>query len=263
LDNKKIINFIDFSNIGYDTLKESSAFKKIHIFSKTFTSNLVSNVSTLSTKYKQVNKLHTTDNLFSLTNNYGLTRQHGFLSTKAKLSNTDLLLDQSSFDRFLISNDLKQESLSELKFYNMTSTLVKSLTFNRQIKINNPLVLDTLPVFSYLVNFYNIVTYPLILSNTNDSSDSALFSYPLRKIFNTKNFTTNAFQLMFNKDIITGLNNQVVSLPTYNLNNRTLGSKHVTYQSPNQSFLPSDQTLRQYNNLIPNHPDFNFSGISL
>jgi hypothetical protein len=254
---------MDFNNIGYDTLKESSAFKKIHIFSKTFTNNLVSSISTISTKYKQVNKLHTTDNLFSLTNNYGLARQHEFLSTKAKLNNTDLLLDQSSFDNFLISNDLKQSSLSELKFYNTTSTLVKSLAFNRQIKINNPLVLDILPTLLNLANFYNIITYPLILSNTNDNSDSVLFSYPLRKVFNTKNSNINISQLMFGKNITTNLTNLVVSLPVFNLNNSTLGSKQVTYQSSNQSFLPSDQTLRQYNNLIPNHPNFNFSSIAL
>jgi len=201
---------MDFNNIGYDTLKESSAFKKIHIFSKTFTANLVSSVSDVSIKYKQINKLHTTDSLFNLTNSYGLSRQHGFLSTKARLNNTDLLLDQSSFDKFLASNDLKQNSLRELKFYNITSTLVKSLVFDLQTKVNNPLVLDQLLAPANFSNFHNIVTYPLILSNTNDNSDGTLFSYPLRKVFNSKNADVNVAQLMFGKKTAANITNNVL-----------------------------------------------------
>ena len=41
LDNQKLFNFLDFNDIGSNTLKESMAFKKVRTISKTFNTNLI------------------------------------------------------------------------------------------------------------------------------------------------------------------------------------------------------------------------------
>lgn len=135
-DNKKLVNFLDFNNLGSNTLKESMAFKKIKTISKTFNSNLVSNPSALNSKYKKLNDTYISDNSFLLSTNYGLTRQHTLLSNKASFSQTTFHLDQSSFNKFLENNQVKETyPTTNLSIYESISNFNSKPIFFRKIFI--------------------------------------------------------------------------------------------------------------------------------
>jgi hypothetical protein len=69
-------------------------------------------------KYKRINQLHSSENLFNLSNNYGLIRQHNLLSLKATTSQYNTFLDNKGFNRFLSYSNLKNAStIGELNFF--------------------------------------------------------------------------------------------------------------------------------------------------
>jgi hypothetical protein len=77
-------------------------------------------------KYKRINQLHSSENLFNLSNNYGLVRQHNLLSLKATTSQYNTFLDNKGFNRFLSYSNLKNAStIGELNFFDNLSLLGK------------------------------------------------------------------------------------------------------------------------------------------
>jgi hypothetical protein len=173
------------------------AFKKIKTISKTFNSNLVSNPSALNSKYKKLNDTYISDNSFLLSTNYGLTRQHTLLSNKASFSQTTFHLDQSSFNKFLENNQVKEtypttnlsiyESISNFNskpiFLEKSSLLSPSSLANSKTKFNTQLSL--------------IQNYPTTFKVFNANSDKSFLKHALKKIFNKglnqKNLTNKSF----------------------------------------------------------------------
>jgi len=82
-DNYKLLNFFNFNDFGSSSIQEMNAFKKIRMFSKTYTSNLSFVPNNYSNKYKTLSSLYINDSIFTDSYLYGLKRQHNFLSTSA------------------------------------------------------------------------------------------------------------------------------------------------------------------------------------
>ena len=255
LDNKKILNFLNFGNIGSDSLKESSAFKKITCTSKTFNSNLVTPVTPFVGKYKRINQLHSSENLFNLSNNYGLVRQHNLLSLKATTSQYNTFLDNKGFNRFLSYSNLKNASTIEgLNFFNNLRLLGK--------------------MQSNSSSFYSIASTLNVFNNTNNSTWSVLnnypnlanvkstsLHYPLRKLFNTQSLTIHPMNLDLTKNNeklknLTSVTSSTIENTISNLNKDWSFSLN---HSSNNSILPADQSLRSYSNGLTNMQNSNLN----
>ena len=102
-------------------------------------------------KYKRINQLHSSENLFNLSNNYGLVRQHNLLSLKATTSQYNTFLDNKGFNKFLSYSNLKNTSTIEgLNFFNNLRLLGK--------------------MQSNSSSFYSIASTLNVFNNTNNST---------------------------------------------------------------------------------------------
>jgi len=95
-DNAKVLNHLNFNDIGANTLKESQAFKKIRQSSKTFTSNLVLTPGTFVGKYNSLHDLYLRDSSLSDSGSYGNVRQHNLTATLASINVNRVSLDTTS-----------------------------------------------------------------------------------------------------------------------------------------------------------------------
>ena len=114
-DASSLTNFMNFKNIGLNTLQASSAFSKIRNATKVYNSHLVHTPSTFTNKYYSLNSTFASEDDFLTTSSYGLKKQHN-LSSTSSLGNSfsATLLDSQSFNQFLATN------------LNMNQTEVKS-----------------------------------------------------------------------------------------------------------------------------------------
>jgi len=99
-----MLNFLNFNDIGANNLNESSAFKKIKMFSKTYTSNLNYLPTSFNGKYKSLSSLYANDNEFLDSYLYGTKRQHNFLSSSSLFNNFSTFFSLTSVDCFLRFN---------------------------------------------------------------------------------------------------------------------------------------------------------------
>lgn len=95
-DNAKVLNHLNFNDIGANTLKESQAFKKIRQSSKTFTSNLVLTPGTFVGKYNSLYDLYLRDSNVTDSGTYGNVRQHNLTATLASTNVNRVSLDTQS-----------------------------------------------------------------------------------------------------------------------------------------------------------------------
>ena len=101
MDNYKLLNFLNFNDVGSSSVQEMNAFKKIRMFSKTYTSNLVFVPNNYSSKYKTISNLYINDSLFTDSYLYGLKRQHNFLSANSTFNNQSTFLNLNSVNKFV------------------------------------------------------------------------------------------------------------------------------------------------------------------
>jgi hypothetical protein len=260
-DNGRLLNFTNFDNIGQNTLKEASAFKKIRTVSKTYTTNLAIADPSTSTRFKKLHELYKSDNSFLASVNYSFLRQHNLLTTKALSGSVKPTLDHNSFIRFLEFNSLQA-------FNKVTpSTFYRNINFleNKPHQSVNNLHLTNLLNTSELLAPRNLSTHYSTLTNAiNGDSDKGLYHYPFRKLLNTSLFGTQfstllplKVNLFVNLETASNLTNTASLKISNSLD--LVSPKSRVYQAPNQVILPSDQNMRQYATLTPTTTNFNFA----
>jgi hypothetical protein len=95
-DNDKVLNFINFDNIGSNSLLKSSAFRKIQLSSKANMGNIFNSASDFSLKYDNIRDLYLSDSNSQDSNYYGIRRQHNFNSISSVTNNFNSNLDNNS-----------------------------------------------------------------------------------------------------------------------------------------------------------------------
>lgn len=263
LDNYKILNFLNFNDIGANPLSESNAFKKIRSSSKTFTSNLVYNPTNYSGKYKSLTSVYVNDNFFADSYLYGFKRQHNFLSSKSISNSNATFFNLNSVDKLLKFNWQTQSNLfttfNGLTFFNFFKKISNnSLSFNL-VKLNT-LFEKIFPNPSY--SYWNkIHSYPSLLETINDDSDKKKLHYPIYKIFNlyNKKINMNNYgtlnQLGSNSDITVSAN-----LPLNHVfNNNQITYKTLNVFSSNQSVPVANRSVRKFSDTLPNVSHFNLN----
>ncbi len=261
-DNYKILNFLNFSDIGTNVFHESSLFKQTRMFSKIFHSSLFFVSDNFSLKYKNFSPLFSTDNDFFDSYLYGLKRQHNFVSTKAITNNFSTLFNLKNVEKFLNYNYHLNSKLN----YTFTGNFIINFFKNTEIKINNNTWVLNKILFNNLHTvfndkFHDFLSYPSMFEVLNNNSDKKklkhaivkIFSFPTKKqkLINNSFFHANAFY-----------NNQLLNTSTFAnqfFNNIRLTKKSLTFFSSNHAISKFDQTTRKFSNISLSTGTFNLS----
>lgn len=147
-DNANIANFLNFSDVGVSTLKQSAAFAKIRANSKLFNTNVVSSVSEFTAKYHKVNKLAFSESMYAEATLYGNVRQHNLLASAASSNNLKTFLNETDLLPFLnntkdatfctTTNTAQLLTIANTEFYKNLNESVSTTNFYlNQIKTIN------------------------------------------------------------------------------------------------------------------------------
>lgn len=264
IDNYKLLNFLNFNDVGSNSTQEINAFKKIRMFSKTYTSNLVFIPNNYSSKYKNLSNLYINDLLFTDSYLYGLKRQHNFLSSNSILNNQTTFLNLNSINKFVNFN-----------FNNNINYSNKVNQFNNYSffkKINNVnlsnFILRTNNIFfknyfnNDLIFLNNSLSYNNFISSINDNSDKNKINYPIYKLFNNKlkknHFynSSNLNQLNFNNDMFLIDSNSELNNFFFNNN---VSYKNSSVFSSNQSIALSNRYIRNFIDNSSSISHYNYS----
>ena len=261
-DNYKILNFLNFSDVGTNAFHESSLFKQTRMFSKIFHAPLFFAPSDFSLKYKTISPLFETDNNFFDSYLYGLKRQHNFVSAKAVTNNFSTLFNLKNVEKFLNYNYNLQTKLNHTFTGNLMINFFK--TSGVQNNTNSLLLNNIFMNFysdGFATKFNKFLIYPSIFEAINNNSDNKkikhsifkMFLFPLKKqSLNTTNiFQNNNF---LNKNLIS----TATSGGQFFSNNRST-KKFLTLFSPNHIVSKFDQTTRKFANISLTAGAFNLS----
>ncbi len=263
LDNTKLFNFMNFNNIGANTLQESNAFKKVRMFSKVYTTNLVHTPSNFTNKYVTLNSLYSNENDLNTSFNYGLKRQHNLTSASATTNTFSTFLDKLSMDKFLSHNLQFSTTHNQTTDFSTNFNLL-SKNPNESLNVNNTNKLALLFQYNNQFNSNHLQTlllYPNLNQEMNDDSDKKTFNYPLRKILNNKliNNTLIDKANIMNTTSVTEPSSLTVDFSNNLFLNKSTTTKTFSAASPNQSFLPSERSIRTFTKLTPNKAHYNLS----
>jgi heme/copper-type cytochrome/quinol oxidase subunit 2 len=261
-DNYKLLNFYNFNDLGSSPVQEINAFKKIRMFSKTYTSNLNFIPNNFSSKYKLFSNLYNNDLSFSDSYLYGVKRQHNFLSSSSLLNNQSSFLNLKSINK--ISNFNFKNSI-------FNNNLNDSISYNYYKKSSNSnLLSDSSRIYSFFKQLSNSNEYRLnkflfysnFISSINVSTKNKLV-YPIYKIFNSKLDNFVEFNNFNNLNTLNTLND----LSLVDSNNEVRNyffNKNFNYKmsntfSSNNFLLTSERFVRKFVNNSSSSTNNNYS----
>jgi hypothetical protein len=264
LDNYKLLNFLNFNDVGANSIQEMNAFKKIRMFSKTYTSNLVYLPNDFSNKYKTLSNLYINDSAFYDSYLYGLKRQHNFLSANALLNNQSTFLDFNSVNKFINFNFKNTLKTSTPVSYTYKPNLLR--------KYSNEELTSASLYLSYLLyvtapqhersSLNTTLTYADYISSINDNTDKTKTHYPVQTFFHPKhrrykfNNFSNVNKLNFTNDLnLIDFTNEVRN----NIFDGDYSYKNISASSSNQSVLIGNRYVRNFIKNSPSVPSLNYS----
>lgn len=254
-DNYKVINLLNFNDLGTNSLNESNSFKKIRVLSKTNNSDLYSSFSKFNSKFHTFSKLSELD--YTLQDSFTLStkKQIDFLSSSNLIHNTSLSLDHLSIKKLLLLN-LKSSTLLNKKSFSFSSNFNK---FNNLDNLSDSFILNNFSKTSSnsLTFFQNSSNYFDFFKKINNDSDKKKITYSFFKLMNS-NFTKNSSelgsfnflnQLNFNEDLVF---NKITQNSFFSFSNKNDFNKNFELSSPNQLFLFANRNTRSLANLKTN-----------
>jgi len=265
LDSSGMANFINFKNIGLDTLQGSSAFAKIRNATKIYNSHLVHTPSSLTSKYYKLNSLFSDENDFLSTSSFGTTKQHNVASVSS-LGNTyaSTMLDTSSFDKFLQQTYLTNTTSSlesQLQPVNETALSIDKKavsSFDNSDSVRTSQLLTNKSTDS---NQLKVYSYPSLLENVNDNSDKSGLQFPNSKLA-SKSLPSGSMQnatLGFNNSNLETNSSGTSSYTDATIENNSNSAKAYNLVGPNSKILLADQSIRAYPDLTPSKSNYNLS----
>jgi len=242
---------MNFKNIGIDNLKESSAFKKIRMYSKVYTTNLIHTPTTFTDKYIKLNSLYCNDNDFHNSANYGLKRQHNLTSTSATTAINSTFLDQNSMDKFLNYNLQYNNDTRKTSLFNQDLNLLSKRTSNN----STISAANAVDILVEDLNLYSddaikvLLAYPNLAKTMGDDSDKPTIKYPFTKVLNSKVLDkplTHNTKVVNSLTSDTNTSNEGDTDFALHLTTPTSSKKNFMLNSFNNSVNINDQTPRAY-----------------
>jgi len=184
-DNSKVLNFMNFNDLGTSALKDANAFKKIQYFSKTNPQSLFGNTSDFQTKYTKVANLYLTDFAPNNTSSYGTFRQHNYTSAAATTNMGVTLLDPTALNKYLDYN-LGVEGTTSAELPSTSHGLSPRQT-ELATENNAYLVSGLTNVASpYTKGLSRLSAHPEVTSFIDSESDAKSTHDPLKYLLNAK-----------------------------------------------------------------------------
>jgi len=263
-DNYKLLYFMNFNDIGANSIHESNAFKKIKMFSKTYTTNLIFNLNNFSAKYKNLTNLYINDNLYTDSYLYGIKRQHSFLSSSAVFNNQLTFMNLKSLNR-LITFNFNNDSEVKNKFNAFNSSIFFKKHPNSGLSVNTLKLInffDKISLKNENNNFRALLAYSNLLNLINDDTDKKKINYPIYKLFNNVYLKKNVLN-DFN-DLSKLKNYSDLSILSENsvdtfLDNSSKGYKIFSATSGNQSVTLTNRNIRNFVNTPLTVSNLNYS----
>lgn len=263
LDNFKLLNFLNFNDLGSNSIRESVSFKKIKMFSKTHHVDLISNSLNFINKYKNFDILFANDNMLSEAVYFGIKRQHDFLTASAFNNNHSTFFDLNSANKWLRFNTKFNHNFFETfkgtRFSNFFKIKSNSNLTYSSIRVND-LFHSSAPLFKLSkLSWFN--SHPSIFQIINDDTETRKIYYPIFKIFN---LPFKKLNLMNEAERPENLNSTDLSLFKINefvdvFNNTSVSYKNYLPFSPDSVVPVSNKTIRSFLKISPYVSNFNFS----
>lgn len=252
--------FLNFKDIGLNTLKESSAFSKIRNFTKAYSTHLVHTPSYFTAKYQKLNSLYTNENSFLNTSSFGHTKQHT-LTSVSTLGNdfTSSSLDLKSFSQFLDANFGFSATLAESNA--AVRQLPLSTVKSNQINVPTTFVLFDSVLGSNYVAQSHFLNFPTFIESFNDNSDKEKLTHPTLAPISTSlvmGGRRNLLTLFSGSDLFYTPSTTATNLNGTLLNN-TSNPRNLNISGPNSKVLLNDQSTRNLPTTKLNHSHLNFS----
>lgn len=262
LDSYKLLNFLNFSDVGTNVFHESAIFKNTRMFSKIFNANLLFIPNNFLNKYSSISPLFNNNDDFFDSHFYGLKRQHNLLNSKAITSNFSTLFNLKNVNKLLNYNhDLNFKTnntfkgsflINFLKTYSHKNTTA-SWVFNN---------LNTSLHFSEFSNKFNaFLTYGSLLDKLNDNNDKKKLKRSTRKLLLSNPKKLNLETISFFRNNIF-INNASLSSATFAgqfFQNNRFTNKTFTAFSANQLVSKKQETVKILANISVKKDDFNLS----
>jgi heme/copper-type cytochrome/quinol oxidase subunit 2 len=240
-DNANVANFLNFNDIGANTLKQSSAFAKIRANSKLFNTNIVTNADHFALKYAKINELAFGSGSEVESSNYGSIRQHNLTAAKATLNNLATCLNEKEMLEFLTSS----VSESNKKVGNL-------------LEVNSSF--DSENFFTSQKNINALGKYLNYVYLMNDSTDVKKIKHTFNMLGSTKQnsvINVSSTQLLLNNSMLP--TSVLESFTSNNTLNKSFSSMKTLLKGANSNILTPDQLIRNYPDLKNGFADYNLS----
>lgn len=260
LDSGNMANFMNFKNIGLNTLEESSAFAKIRNATKVYNSHLVHTPTTFTNKYYTLNTLFLDENSYLNSASFGVKKQHNLLSVGA-LGNSfnSTILDEKSFGQFLAFNtsatsQTPSNSPSPLSLVK-EEVLPTTVSAGRLSQSVSQGFVDSSSTLTRLSN------YPALLDHINDDSDKEGLSHPSFKVSSPvilqPKLSNAAFT--FSRSQPSDLSSNTTRFDDLTLTNAPTNTRVFNLDGPNSKILLGDQSIRNFPSMTPHSSNLNLS----
>ena len=266
-DNSRILNLMNFKDIGTDTLQASKAFKQIRASSRIYTTNLIHNPSYFTNKYIKFNNLFFNENDLINSNNFGLKRQHTLTSAAATTSINSTFLDRNSLSKLLSYNLNHNVEMSKTNTFGTASDLwskdsARAAGSNDASTAARLLLEDGNRYNSTALHL--ISTYPNVIKEFGDNSDNKAVEFPLRKLLKRK-FKSPLKDKLSNRASVANTSNLDMTTGTTSayfnttLKNTPATSKEFMVNYAFQNVAADNQSARRHENLNDNTTNLNLS----
>ena len=245
-DNSKIMNFFDLSNVGVDTAKDSAAFKKTQLYSKTNPHTLSTLSSDFQSRYNKIWNLYLSEADSTSSINYGTYRQHNFNPIKSSSNMWTTSLDRNCLDKLMCYNlgtSTPENRIGRGSYLNFVLA-------NQLNKLTTSRMQDTL------------FNFPQILGYLNSYTDQKHPSNSLKYLLTDKVFSKKTKQNLLWLNNFHSIGNLLGSSPLLR-NNSSVNIFDIKYdlvdlKSLNMQFLSTEKNLRPLNSLKVGKTNHNF-----
>lgn len=264
LDSNGLVNYVNFKDVGLNTLNESSAFSAIRNATKIYNTNLVHTPTEFSSKYAYLNSAYVDENSFLTTSSFGVKKQHTSASMYA-LGNpsTTTILDTTSLNKFLSAN-MNVHQIVDSQANNYAQSPISLSRTGEQNSISGATrAMSLVQPNGSSVDLHEarLLTHPAFIEGINDNSDLAGLATPSAKLTaqNVNESILNNKASIFTQTSLEDPISYTTESSQLTRTNKSFSSKEFNLSGPNSKVLANDQSIRNFTGLTANKSNFNLT----
>lgn len=252
-DSNNIANTTDFSKVGLSSLKDSSAFKKIQLHSKSPSGQLFGSSTTDYSKFDTLNRLYTTSANLTNSKDYYTDRQDNYTSVLASQLGNKSALESKSVDKYLSYNFSISTTKDKLNTFN---TLTTNEAGSQLLDLSSAFRVKDALQYSTKVN--KMLGAAISSYNVNSTTDGKFSNNMFKLLLASTQVRKTAIDLPLTSSIELS-NSDFSNSTTSRFSNIESSSKFKDLKSSNMGFLSSDKNVRLINKLHTSKGQFNLS----